>query len=177
MKQFGILLAASLLSSPIMAADGVSVELGNGDHTDIGRIGLLWDWQKNWLGDGRDWHITAFWEVAIAQWRGRSSIGDNQRVTDLGVTPVLRLEQKQPAGVSPYAEVAVGIHLVSPAFVSADRKLGSSFQFGDSLGLGLRFGDKRQFDVGYRYQHLSNGGIKQPNQGINLNELRFIYWF
>jgi len=40
-----------------------------------------------------------------------------------------------------------------------------------------RLGEHQQFDLGYRFQHLSNGGIKKPNQGINLNEVHFIYHF
>jgi hypothetical protein len=31
--------------------------------------------------------------------------------------------------------------------------------------------------LSYRYQHLSNAGIKQPNQGINFHLLRFQYHF
>ena len=54
---------------------------------------------------------------------------------------------------------------------------GSSFQFGDHIGGGIRFGDKGQYDVGYKYQHLSNAGIKQPNQGINYHILRLQYRF
>ncbi|TAN71966.1 MAG: acyloxyacyl hydrolase, partial [Gallionella sp.] len=30
---------------------------------------------------------------------------------------------------------------------------------------------------GYRFQHLSNGSIKQPNQGINFNQIRFTCHF
>ncbi|MDP1996021.1 MAG: acyloxyacyl hydrolase, partial [Gallionella sp.] len=45
------------------------------------------------------------------------------------------------------------------------------------VGVGARFGDRRQFDLGYRFQHLSNGGIKKPNQGINFNQIRFAYHF
>jgi lipid A 3-O-deacylase PagL len=32
-------------------------------------------------------------------------------------------------------------------------------------------------NLGYRYQHLSNAGIKQPNQGITFNQVRFQYHF
>ncbi|MBI5917862.1 MAG: acyloxyacyl hydrolase [Nitrosomonadales bacterium] len=177
MKKLGVLLIGSLLSFPVLAVDGVSVEYGNGDYTDAARVGLVWDWNKSWFGEGRDWHVTGFWEAAAGQWKGRSSVGNNQTVTDIGFTPVFRLEQKTPSALAPYVEAAVGVHFISPTFIYANRKFGSSFQFGDSVGFGVRLGDKRQYDLGYRYQHLSNGSIKQPNQGINLNEFRFTYRF
>ncbi|MBK8571024.1 MAG: acyloxyacyl hydrolase [Nitrosomonadales bacterium] len=32
----------------------------------------------------------------------------------------------------------------------------------------MRFGDRKEFDLSYRFQHLSNGSIKTPNPGITL---------
>ena len=96
---------------------------------------------------------------------------------DFGLTPVLRLQPNNPAGFSPYAELGVGFHFLSSTSVSPQRQFGSSFQFGDHVGAGVRFGDKGQYDIGYRYQHLSNAGIKQPNQGINFQQLRLQYHF
>jgi hypothetical protein len=61
--------------------------------------------------------------------------------------------------------------------VYGDRRLGSAFQFADHIGFGILFGEHKQFELGYRFQHISNGGIKQPNQGLNLNLLHFVYHF
>ena len=68
---------------------------------------------------------------------------------------------------------------VQPSFLIGGiaENFGSSFQFGDHIGAGVRFGDKGRYDVGYRYQHLSNAGIKEPNQGINFHQLRLQYHF
>ena len=46
-----------------------------------------------------------------------------------------------------------------------------------TLRLGYRFGAKGAFDLSYRYQHLSNGGIKHPNNGVNFNQIRLQYHF
>ncbi len=176
MKRVSVLIAAMLLSSSVWAVDGVFAEVGNGDATDMTRVGAQWDWQKLWFTEG-DWLVTGFWEASAARWRGHSSAGSNQNITDIGLTPVFRLQQKNPAGMAPYLEGAIGFHLISPTFVYANRHFGSSFQFGDHLGAGVRFGDHQQFDLGYHFQHLSNGGIKKPNQGIGFNQLRFTYHF
>ena len=176
MKKSAWLLCALCLSGNVWAVDGVSIELGNGDQTDTGRVGIIWDWDEQWFTDG-DWLVTGFWEASVGTWRGKSPVGNNQTITDFGITPVFRFQQKNPSGFSPYAEAAIGFHLISPDFIYANRKFGSAFQFGDHVGFGVRMGEHRQFDLGYRFQHLSNGSIKKPNQGINLNQVHFAYHF
>ena len=165
-----------LFSGSVWAVDGISVEAGNGKATNTGRAGAIWNFDHPWFTEG-SWQVAGFWEAMAGTWRGHSSYGDNQTVTDLGLTPVFRFEQKVPSSVAPYLEGAIGFHLISPAFINAQRRFGSSFQFGDHIGAGVRLGDHQQYDLGYRFQHLSNGGIKQPNQGINLNEVHLIYHF
>jgi hypothetical protein len=43
--------------------------------------------------------------------------------------------------------------------------------------VGLGFGDKGRYELMYRYQHLSNADIEDPNQGINLHLVSFGYVF
>jgi hypothetical protein len=165
-----------LFSGSALAVDGISVEAGNGDHTDTARVGAIFNFERQWFTDG-DWQVGGFWEATAGIWQGRSGAGNNQKITDIGITPVFRLQQKNPSGISPYLEGAIGFHLISPTYIYANRQFGSAFQFGDHLGAGVRFGDHQQYDLSYRYQHLSNGGIKKPNQGINLNQIHFVYHF
>ena len=176
MKQIGLLAIVLFLSSNALAVDGASVEYGNGDAADMARVGMSWNWDRQWFTGG-DWLVTGYWEASLGSWRGRSAAGNNQTVTDASITPVFRLQQKNPGEFAPYAEAAIGFHLITPTFIYANRNFGSAFQFGDHIGVGARFGDRRQFDLGYRFQHLSNGGIKKPNQGINFNQIRFAYHF
>jgi hypothetical protein len=176
MRKATLLVSAMLFSSSVLAVDGVSVEYGTGHATDMARVCVLLDWDRQWFTEG-NWLVTGLWEVSLGSWRGKSAAGDNQNIIDIGLTPVFRLQQKYFAGFAPYAEGAIGFHLISPTFINAERKFGSSFQGGDHIGFGVRFGDLYQFDLGYRFQHLSNGGIKQPNHGINFNQIRFSYHF
>jgi lipid A 3-O-deacylase len=39
----------------------------------------------------------------------------------------------------------------------------------------MRFGPRDRYDVGLRLQHLSNGGIRKPNPGIDFVQLRLQY--
>lgn len=165
-----------LFAGNVWAVDGVSIEAGNGDHTDTYRVGALWNFDRQWFTEG-DWLVAGFWEAAAGTWQGRSAVGNNQHITDISVTPVFRFQQKNPGSFAPYLEGAIGFHLITPTFIYDNRHFGSAFQFGDHLGAGVRFGEHQQYDVAYRYQHLSNGGIKKPNQGINLNQIHFVYHF
>lgn len=87
------------------------------------------------------------------------------------------MQTKANSGWRPYAEGAIGVHFISDTHVNAGRDMGSAFQFGDHLGVGLMFGNKGQFDLGYRFQHLSNADIKSPNDGTNFQQIRFAYLF
>lgn len=172
-----VLVFFSLLSPRVSAVDGVSIEYGLANRVEMSRLGVMWEWDKSWLNDG-DWQLTGFWEATLGRWRGHRPNDNNQTITELGLTPVFRFAPKDTSGMVPYVEGGfIGLHLISPTFIYNDRKFGSAFQFGNLVGFGISFGEKREFDLGYRFQHMSNGDIKQPNQGINFSQLHFIFHF
>jgi hypothetical protein len=168
-----------LMATNAGAAEGIlnpAIEVGHGDSTDMMRVAFSLDWEKRWFDSG-NWMVAGFWEASLGEWKGKSSAGNNQSIVDVGLTPVFRFQQRTLSGLAPYAEAAIGFHLISPTFINANRKFGSAFQFGDHVGFGIRLGERYQYDLGYRYQHFSNGSIKQLNQGINFNQIRFTYHF
>jgi lipid A 3-O-deacylase len=71
--------------------------------------------------------------------------------------------------VKPYVEAGIGVALFDSTEME-DNDLGSSFQFEDRLGLGVRFANQ---EVGIRAIHYSNAGIKQPNDGIETYNLHY----
>lgn len=163
----------AVLSAPTYAIDGMSIEGGRGDGTDMGRVGLQWDWNKRWF-QGQTWHVGGYWDLAAGYWHRSSPPGFNDDLFDIGFTPVFRLQQNDLNG--PYVEAGIGFHLLSRTSLG-DKRFSTSFQFGDHIGAGMRFGPKGRYDLGYRYQHLSNAGIKRPNSGINFHQVRFQYHF
>lgn len=160
-------------NGPVRALDGVAVEIGNGDGTDMARIAVQYDWKQRWL-QGANWHLGGYWDLGVGQWHHSATANQNADITEIGVTPVLRLQQNSLQGI--YGEAGIGAHFLSHTSIG-DRRLSTSFQFGDHLGVGYRFGPKAAYDLGYRYQHVSNGGIKKPNSGINFNQIRLQYHF
>jgi hypothetical protein len=156
-----------------MAIDGVAIEGGNGDNTDMGRIAVQWDWKKP-LYQGNGWNLGGYWDAGIGYWSNDKFPNRNKSITEIGLTPVFRVQGDGLTGA--YGELGIGAHLLSETTIG-DKTLSTAFQFGDHIGLGYRFGVKQAFDISYRYQHLSNGGIKKPNNGINFNQIRLQYHF
>ena len=144
--------AASLLAFAAHAVDGVAVELGVGDEdTKVLRIATIDRWGR----------LPGYWELSLAVW-------DNpvESTADFGITPVFRYERG-----AFHVEAAIGFHFVQ-ARISAARTFSTAFQFGDHIGVGYRAG---HWLFGARFQHLSNGGIRRPNPGINFLLLRVEY--
>ncbi|MBA2351048.1 MAG: acyloxyacyl hydrolase [Burkholderiales bacterium] len=178
MKKTSRLLAVLCCLCPSLRAlayDGVALEIGTGDSVDMVRAAYQWDWNRQWLNVG-NWHVGGYWDAALGYWRGDDTPGSHRNIVDIGLTPVFRLQQTHKSGISPYLEAAVGFHLLSHTSIS-EQQLATAFQFGDHLGIGMRFGEKHRYDLAFRYQHLSNGSIKQPNDGISFGQVRFGYWF
>lgn len=158
---------------PALALDGIAVEYGKEGSSESTRITLQWQWQKRWLsGSGR--HVRGYWEVSAGRLSHDARAGQNGNITDIGFTPVFRWQRDDLKGF--YLEGGIGAHYLSRTSLG-DKRLSTQFQFGDHVGFGYRFGAKGALDVGFRYQHLSNGGIKKPNDGLNFQQIRVQYHF
>lgn len=183
MKLLNTWIIAFILSAAavnVQAVDSMSIEGGTsfssrGDDTDMVRAGVQWDWGVKWF-EHESWYLTGYWDLSLGYWHTDDKL-DNHDVVDLGFTPTFRLRSSATSGFIPYAEFAVGAHYLSDKDISDKRKFSTNFQFGDHLGLGFMFGDKGQYDLSYRLQHLSNASIDSPNPGINFNQIRFQYHF
>ena|SRR5947207_5317461 len=146
------------------AIDSMSAELGSGTRSiNLWRVGVQWEADPAWLAASR-WDL--YWDLSVGSWHS-----DTGTVHDVGLTPVFRYAR----GVrGPYFEGAIGFHVLSDSHISTDLRFGTRFQFGDHLGVGYRFNDT--YDLGLRLQHLSNGGMRNPNPGVNFLELRLQYY-
>ena len=162
------------------AVDGMAVSSGpdasSNATVDMVRVGAQWKWNKRLL-EGASWHLGGYWGLQAGYWSNSSPNKTNSGLWEMAFTPVFRVQQNQLSDFAPYAEIGVGAHLLSETSVSTHRQFGTAFQFGSHAGVGARFGEKKEFDISYRYQHLSNACIEEPNNGINFHILRLGYWF
>lgn len=171
--RMAVMAILAAIAAPVAALDGMSFEVGRNGGVDMVRFGVQWQWNQRWLPSaGR--HLGGYWDLSAGTWRGDALAGQNDSVDDIGLTPTLRWQADDLKGF--YVEGGIGAHYLSGTTLGS-RRFSTRFQFGDHLGIGYRFGPRGAFDLGYRYQHLSNADIKRPNDGMDFNQLRLQYWF
>ncbi|MFM0277761.1 acyloxyacyl hydrolase [Paraburkholderia sediminicola] len=155
---------------------GLQFAAGVADH-DVKKadIGFAWDPGLAWWHIG-GYHFAVIGEAHAAYWNIREDHASRPDIWEFGLTPVLRII-KDAGWIRPYFEAGVGIRLLSHVRETEDRTLSSSFQFADMVGVGAQFGERQNYQAGFRFQHISDGGIKRPNPGINFSELYVQYNF
>ena len=182
MPGYSLLALASLATAlllPVAARadpgiDRVMVDAGYGNKVTVLQAGIgTADWKRWGLANG--WSLSLYGKAGIALWRGNES--QNQYVIDLSAYPVFRLQGEMTPGAVPYLEAAIGVNLLSGTRINNDRVFSTAFQFGEFVGAGVLFGAKHEYDLGLRIQHVSNGDIKEPNDGLNYGAVTFQYRF
>lgn len=166
------------IGSACAHADQFGVQFAGGvaDH-DVKKadLGLVWDPGLTWWEIG-GYHFTVVGEAHVAYWDLRESNAAHPNIWEFGFTPVLRFI-KSSGWFRPYLEGGVGIRMLSHVRETDDRTLSSSFQFADMLGVGAQFGGHQQYQAGFRFQHVSNGGLEKPNPGVNFGAIYLQYNF
>lgn len=179
-KPFGLLVFCVAASSAGAQTagwlpQGIVVEAGVGqDGTRTGTVGLIWPW--SWRRDFAGGEVTGMTEAFLSHWSART--GDGRRsFTQIGaVVPLLRYRFSQ--GRSPwFAEAGIGFSVMDPVYRTEHKEFSTHFNFVDVLGMGRSFGERGRHELGLRLTHLSNGGIKHPNPGENLVQLRYALSF
>lgn len=139
------------------------------------RLGAQWKWERQWLRSSSA-HVGGYWNATISHWRGsrfQNTAGRTQSISSIGITPVFRWQDNTGKGL--YAEAGIGLRLLSALYDNAGKRLSTRLQFGDHLALGYVF--QNSIDVGLKLEHVSNGGLKKPNDGVNFALIRLTYSF
>jgi len=173
------MVAIGFASNPAAAVDGIALQGGvgagasSGSGMEMVRAALQWDWQRRWL-EGKNWHVGGFWQADAGYWRRNALPGENGDLFEIGFTPVFRLQQNSLKGT--YLQGGIGLAYLSRTSLG-NKLYGSHLQFASQIGVGYRFEANQGFDAGFIYQHVSNAGLKQPNEGANFYELSLQYHF
>ena len=172
---FLLLLLLWPFESPAAGPDETRLEFGHavalGDAR-MARFAVLWDWGGPLASAGGGWQLRGSWEASLGAW----SCSGDRTITEAGLTPVFRFEREArgPLSYRPFFEAAVGAHLISDVELCG-RRFSTAYQFGDHVGFGAKLGKEGRLSLLYKFQHLSNAGIRNPNSGINFSivHLRF----
>ena len=181
MHTFLRLALAALVAAAVPAAqafdwrpDAVEVHAGGGPHgAAMAGAGLQWDWDWERL---RRAELTAHTELMLNHWRADAPGSGQQGITQVVVLPTLRMQLAR--GQSPwYIELGIGASWMDRRPVVDGEQFSTQWNFYDVLGLGYRFGGQDRHELGLRWVHVSNGGVKEPNPGQNLLQLRYVARF
>jgi len=145
--------------------DGLDLTGGYGDNVAIYGIGMHWDsicTCSALKSVGIDLRLAA----QAAYWRGHENPATNKSLWDLGLTPIFHWSGLDMGPTRLFAEAGIGVHLLSETHINTERVFSTAFQFGEIGVIGLAFGDRHRYEIGALVQHVSNGAIKEPNNGL-----------
>jgi len=167
----GIAGAAGANELDLRLPDALYLQAGLGKNVASASVGLTWDFA--WTHENALGSWDAYLDLSLGHWRisNQGATPGHQDATRVGLTPVLRL---QPRGWGRFfVEAGIGLNWVFPIYQNDNRKFSTTFNFGDHLAAGWRFGPSGDQEVILSIQHYSNAGIKDPNPGENFVQLRY----
>jgi hypothetical protein len=165
-----------LHEGPRWRPDATFAQIGSGSSTDEWTIGAQWDWHRQWeLGE--TFRVRGRWDLEYGRLRAltRWNRDDDAWYSKIAFMPVLRLTNDRHPWW--YLDAGVGPALVLPLYVSRERTFSTNFNFDNYVALGVLLGNRDQHDVSVGLNHISNGGLSQPNPGLNVFSLRYTHRF
>lgn len=152
--------------------DDVTLAAATGSRHNVRKVELDAGWvQQQPLWQGQNWRLRLRHEVVLGEWR----VPEARNITELGYSPVFRLERPNAHGTF-FTEGSIGARLLSHTHLSQTNTLSTAYQFADMAGIGMQWGEGSGAQtVGLRFQHQSNADIKKPNPGINFWMLYYRY--
>jgi lipid A 3-O-deacylase len=165
-----------LATGPVLAADWAprSAFLAEGGVTVHGTYSVTAgvSWALPWQRASRAGQWTAALEGMISYWSARQPGGGRAGFTQLALVPVARYRFDN--GRSPwFAEGGIGLSFTNRIYETDRKRFSTRFNFHDDIGVGRSFGANWENEIGVRFTHVSNAGIRHPNPGENFIQLRY----
>lgn len=158
-----------------LAPSTAFIQAGWWKDTRVVTAGLTWEWGNSWsLGRGR---LGGHWELSASRWSYPSMDGRREAwLGQVGIVPTFRYRWND--GTSPwFVEAGIGVSWTTTLYQTQHKRFSTTFNFADHVGFGWNFGPSREHELSLRLEHFSNAGIKHPNPGQNLVELRYSFAF
>lgn len=185
-------LAFSLFPFTSTVADYVpdSMAVGYGyflyDKADLHayRLGVRWDWNRDWLEYKERLVLTGYSEVAFSYLDSQlasptDGVESDGQLYAVSFSPVLRLEHKTTDYLRLFADAGVGVSFQTEKNLDKKGKsainMGGHVQFEISAMAGARFGDRLQYEVSAGLLHYSNGYLHDKNEGLDFGVMQLAY--
>lgn len=166
---------AALLSIAAVTAQAdpqLTVKYGQDGH-DYQYTGAGLRFDPIWSRDAGNYAIDLRPAIEIGHMRYSGQSAGPSGLTEGGGLGFVHIERAQGTW-RPYAEAGFGL-----TFFSNDRLGTRDFsihnQFTEQIGLGVNYRDR--WSVGWLFSHYSNGGLKEPNSGIDLQQIVLNLYF
>jgi hypothetical protein len=140
--------------------DEAGVDLGKHKDVYFTRLNFRWLHRKNLFEIG-DFSLDSYHSFSFGKWQSEIDVSDTGSITTIDYAPIFRIEKLN--SFMPFLEYSIGGSLISRYEIN-DKKLGGSFSFNHMLGIGYKF---NKFNFSLKYQHYSNNGIYEENNGVN----------
>jgi hypothetical protein len=167
------LLAAFFACTALTAAGAdrgeLFVEAGRGDEIDVAGMG----WNFPFAGDREGWQWRGLLRLALL--RGREPPPAERTIWVASFIPSVRRHLATFSGANLYFDAGIGVSGLSHTRINSERRLSTAFQFSELAGLTLEVGGGSAFSL--RLQHISNGGIKHPNDGVTFASIVYSHRF
>lgn len=157
----GAILAFAAVTSPSIADDRLPelrVAQSFGGHFDAESVSVAW------FGRAPSWTRASRFEYSTGIISGSES---SRAFAFAG--PVWQVSDRTRRL---YAEFSFGPTLLDGSRIDG-RELGGNFHFRSALALGMRVGKGDSTRIALRVSHISNGGLSDPNPGIDFVGLSF----
>ena len=167
----GLLCSCVVLFSSIAHATDISLALGHSaDNTVTYRTALQFPWQQRWF-DSDMGRLSGYWVAGYTYWDSEDAVNTHS----FSASPVLTWEfGGANSMVQPFIDAGIGLAVFSRNKVE-DRNLGSSVNFEDRLGFGIRINQRHT--IGAQALHYSNAGISSNNAGIESYNIYYRFSF
>jgi lipid A 3-O-deacylase len=143
---------------------------GYGDGTNI--YGVQAAWSPRLGSDVLERHDLGLrLSAQVARWVARADQARYGALTDGSVIAELRYSPLRSAPIQPFVEIGFGMHLLSHVHI-AEQDMSTAFNFGSQGVVGFAFGENGRYELAALIHHVSNGSIKQPNDGLTYGGIR-----
>lgn len=164
----GLIASCALSVAPPAHADSYELLLRHGESGDSEqRDGIGFRLPASLQGDWRGWQLSLRPEFELGHFHRSDAAAGPRDLNEAGALGVFRIAD-HTGRIRPFAEIGLGLAWFDHTALGT-RDFSTHAQFTESLSLGVGFGDR--WLAGWQYVHYSNGDIKLPNDGIDLNQV------
>ena len=156
MKKYILLISFANIIYAGNYIDSISLSIGKSKESiKIYRLSAKKEFKAKWFQSSYG-YISGYYESSFNYFNGKNSI------YGFSISPVFAYYFNTK--LNPFIEAGIGASYFNKKHINS-RDLSTNFLFENRIGVGARY---KNLEFSFRFMHYSNGGIKKPNDGIDI---------